>query len=120
MTMRQLVPLVLALAIFISAISAATTYGMVQAFGKGEQGVQGAIGLQGERGLRGSDGADASPFPPGGLLRLTEMWALAQINLQNPGQTDTTTTGSAQVIACIRYILHGTNSAAECGFSAAD
>lgn len=61
--MRQFLLLGLAFTIFVSAVSAGTTYGLIQAFGGGPRGEQGLQGPTGDTGLTGNTG----PTGPAGL-----------------------------------------------------
>ena len=91
--MRQFLLLGLAFTIFVSAVSAGTTYGLIQALGGGPRGEQGATGPQGEQGLnglRGADGASAASDTSGNSLSIAliaNALAVTLVSDHNPGRT---------------------------------
>ena len=92
--------------------SAGIAYGVVELTGGGPQGEQGERGEQGEqgvRGLRGSAGSSGTDFGTNlPLQRLAQLWAVAQV-----GESG----AHPQTEACIDYIMKGTGSFVECGFT---
>ena len=83
--------------------SAGIAYGVVELTGGGPQGEQGE---RGPRGSAGSSGTDFGTNPA--LQRLAQMWAASQV-----GES----TLHPQTNACIDYIMKGTGSFVECGFT---
>lgn len=91
--MRQFLLLGLAFTIFVSVVSAGTTYGMIQAFGGGPGGQQGATGPQGEQGASGpagQQGAAGASSTQGdtttleALVRISDAVATNWISANNP------------------------------------
>ena len=101
--------IVLSLVLLTWAGSAGIAYGVVERTGGGPQGEQGEQGLRGTRGAIGparSSGFDFSTSAD--LRRLAGMWAVE--TLMKGGD-------HPQVQACIDYIMDGTGSFVECGFT---
>ena len=98
--------IVLSLVLLTWAGSAGIAYGVVELTGGGTQGEQGEQGLRGTRGATGparSSGFDFSTSTA--LRRLAAMWTF-QTLMGVPGAE-----------ACIDYIMDGTGSFVECGFT---
>ncbi len=89
--------------------SAGIAYGVVELTGGGPQGEQGEQGERGPRGSAGSTGSSGTDFGTNlALQRLAQMWAASQV-----GES----TVHPQTKACIDYIMKGTGSFVECGFT---
>ena len=86
--------------------SAGIAYGVVELTGGGSQGEQGEQGERGPRGSAGSSGTDFGTNLP--LQRLAQLFAVVQV-----GESGT----HPQTKACIDYIVKGTGSFVECGFT---
>ena len=103
--------------IFVTWVgSAGIAYGVVELTGGGPQGEQGEQGPKGARGASGPAGSSGSVFDTNfSLERLAGMWAVNIYAQYNPGET---ISGSdPRVQACIDYIMDGTGSFVECGFT---
>ena len=103
--------------IFVTWVgSAGIAYGVVELTGGGPEGEQGEQGPKGARGNSGPAGSSGSVFDTNfSLERLAGMWAVNIFAQYNPGET---ISGSdPRVEACLDYILDGTGSFVECGFT---
>lgn len=99
--------LVLSLILVMWVGSAGVSYGIVELTGGGPQGEQGVQGPRGERGARGFAGSTDTDFDFD-LRRLAGMWAVERLGEGGD---------HPQVQACIDYIMNGTGSFVECGFT---
>jgi hypothetical protein len=96
--------------IFVTWVgSAGIAYGVVELTGGGPQGEQGEQGPKGARGASGPAGSSGSALGTSTpLRRLAVMWAVERIGEAGD---------HPQVQACVDYIMDGTGSFVECGFT---